>query len=799
VGLLLMLLFHQSVTGQYILAGQVLDSERMQPLSGAHVVVVNTYLAAVTDASGSFRFSGLSPGWYPLRVSYMGYGSRTDSVLLRKDTNFRFSLQPLPLMADEVVVQATRVREGRPAVLTNLAREEIRERNLGQDIPYILSLTPSLVTTSDAGAGMGYTGLRIRGTDITRINVTVNGIPLNDPESQGVFWVNMPDLGSSLESVQVQRGAGTSTYGAAAFGASINLRTHRLAEKPYMEINQSIGSFNTFKHNVLMGTGLLGDRFTFDARLSRLRSDGYIDRASSNLASHSISAGYYGKKTIIRATLFSGRERTYQAWDGIPSVILDTNRTWNGIGRYTDLLGEVHYYDNETDNYRQDHYHLTYAQQLRTNLTLNLAAFYVHGEGYYEQYKEDQAFVDYGLGDLVLGTDTITHTDLIRQKWLDNDFYGLNGSLSYVGGRSELIFGGGWNTYAGDHFGEVIWSRLMPQAEASHRWYLNEGIKTEASAFFKGAYQLTTRFSLTGDVQLRTIDYTIQGQHDDLRDLGQDRHYLFVNPRAGVYWKWSDRQSLFISLAMTNREPTRSDLRDADAGRVPGPERLVDHEFGYQLRHERLSLDAILFFMDYYDQLVLTGKINNVGAPVFTNVPRSYRAGIELAAMVRLTSRLEWKANLSLSRNRILNFTEYVDDWDTWTQVRRELGETDIAFSPWAVAGSQLSYTPAPGWTLQLGSKYVGKQYIDNTSSEARRLDPYHVHQLRAAYRFSYGILQNITMNLLIDNLLNEEYETNAWVYRYFYSEAGERKEGIMDGYFPQAGRHFLLGLSVAL
>ena len=674
-------------------------------------------------------------------------------------------------------------------------------RNFGQDIPYLLNTTPSLVTSSDAGHGIGYTSMRIRGTDATRINVTINGIPLNDPESHQVYWVDLPDFATSVDNIQIQRGVGTSTNGAAAFGATVNFQTRKLEKEPYAIYEGTFGSFNTMRHAVSAGTGLLGDHFAVDLRMSDLHSDGYIDRSWTDLRSWYASAAYHDARTLVKFVTFSGTEELYQAWNGVPSSMLDTDRTYNGLGAYTNASGETVYYDNQIDHYKQTHYQLHLSRILGDRWVANGALHYTIGAGYYEQYEEEETLADYLLEDVVIGGDTLRQSDLIRRKWLDNDFYGFTAGLQYNGDRFTSVLGGGWNRYVGDHFGTVIWARYPGESEIRHRWYENRGIKTDGNLYLKTTWQTGERLSLFADLQIRAIRYGITGDDDDLRNLTQDHDFFFFNPKAGVNLELGTGQRAYLFVAHANREPNRSNFTDADpAGPLPVKESMIDYEAGYAYTGERIQAQVNLYFMDYTDQLVLTGEINDVGSPVMTNVKESYRTGIELAAGARLTSWLQWSLNATFSRNKIPDYTGVVDNWDYWSdpenepyQIVEELGTTDLAFSPSVIGNSRLDAEPFERFHLVLDSRVVSRQFIDNTSSGSRALDPYFINDLRISYAFLPDFLKEISIQLQLSNLFNVQYETNAWVYRYY--ESGN--EGIYDGYFPQAGAHVMAGIRV--
>jgi iron complex outermembrane recepter protein len=783
--------------GQSQIAGRVLDAQTNEPLSGAHVSIEGTYLKTITDVQGRFQFTGLETAENLLKVSFMGYETLLREIDPSKDKDIKVMMQRRIVLEDEVIISSTRMTATMPSTFSDISGDDIRRINLGQDMPMLLQTSPSVVTTSDAGAGIGYTGIRVRGTDITRINVTVNGIPLNDPESHGVFWVNLPDLASSVESIQLQRGVGTSANGAAAFGASINIQTQALRSEPYAEISSAAGSFNTLKNNVMLGSGLIDGKFTIDARLSKINSDGYIDRAFSDLKSFFVSGGYYSDKSILRVNVFSGNEKTYQAWNGIPYDSLDVNRTYNPSGEYTDKDGNLQYYDNETDNYQQDHYQLLYTRELNNNLILNLAGFYVRGFGYYENYKQNQRFSSYALPSIIIGGDTITRTNLVRRKYLDNHFAGGNFSLNCdASGQTRIYFGGGLNHYDGAHYGTVQWAEFASTGMPDRRYYDNDGIKLQFDIYGKIVHQFTDKLNAYADLQMRGVNYEIDGIHDDLRDLSQQHDFIFFNPKMGLFYDLNQQHQAYFSFAIANREPTRSDYRDADESYTPRPEKLYNYELGHTINLNRFRINTNFYYMDYKDQLVLTGKINNVGSPIFTNVPSSYRAGVELNAGWKLSSAIQWTANATLSRNKIKGFTEFVDSWDPpYEQISNDLGETDISFSPKVIGTSIIHYSPDEKLNMSFVSRYVGKQYFDNTSSDERALDPYFVNDVRINYTVSTGFIREIEFSLLVNNIFSTEYVTNAWVYRYF--AGGEHAQ--MAGYFPQATVNFLAGVSVKL
>ncbi len=788
--LLLMQLIVLLATGQVKLSGVVTGNG--EPLAGASVVLENSYYGISTSSEGTFEFKNLKEGDYTLKVSFIGFLTKEVVVSLNADKQVPIHLSPDVVLTDEILISATRANSKTPVAYTNVTGDEIASRNMGQDIPYLLQLTPSFVATSDAGAGVGYTNFRIRGTDLNRINVTVNGIPANDAESHGTWFVDLPDLASSIENVQVQRGVGTSTNGAAAFGATINMQTNALRKDAYGEYKTAAGTFNTFKNTVSAGSGLINGKFAVDARLSKVTSDGYIDRASSDLKSFFVSGGYYSENTIIKVNIFSGFEETYQAWNGISSEMLKTNRTYNSCGEYTDENGVTRYYDNQVDHYQQDHYQLHFSHKLNSMWNINASAFYTYGRGYYENYKQNKKLADYQLPDIGFGGDTVRRTDLVNRKWLDNRFYGVTYSVNYTGSKSNLVLGGGYSMYDGDHFGNVIWAKYYGSSNPNHEWYRNNGKKKDYNFYAKYNYSVGENLNLFADLQFRKIEYSIVGIDDDLRDLGQSHDFNFFNPKFGVSYQPSSNQKLYLSFAIANREPNRTAFVDkAPGGKTPGAETLQDLEAGYNFSSSRFSFAANYYFMNYNDQLVLTGEINDVGAPIMVNVDKSFRTGIELQAGVQIVKNLQWNGNATFSSNKIKNFTEYVDNWDTWGQEQYDLGTTDIAFSPNIVANSQLVFSPVKNLNLSFISSFVGKQYIDNTSNDDRILNSYFVNHLKADYNFNTNLFKEITLHLMVNNLFNEVYESNAWVYSYIYE--GNRSK--MDGYYPQAGTHFMFGV----
>jgi len=780
--------------------GKVTDREG-EALVGANVVVSNTMLGVITNGDGVFELGLDAKKSYEITISYMGCETHVFEVISPFKERYDIVLQTLIFIADEVVVRATRAGNKTPMAYENMEREEIAAQNMGQDMGYLLSLTPSLVQSSESGTGIGYTNFRIRGADPSRINVTIDGIPLNDAESQQVFWVNMPAFSNSLSSIQVQRGVGTSTNGAAAFGATVNMQTATPSKEAYADISSTFGSFNTWINTVKVGTGLIKDRIGFDFRYSNLKSDGYVDYAFSDNQSMQFTGTYFTKRGRIKANVILGEQHSGISWWGVDEVTLDTNRTYNPAGQYVTPSGENRYYENQTDNYWQNHYHLVYSTNLSENLLLNAALFYVDGKGFYEQFKQDEAVADYYLPDIIVVNDTITHTDLIRQKWLDNDFYGGVLSLIYSRDRLKLTGGGGLNRYVGDHFGEIIWMRVAGNTEKEHEWYRNSAGKWDGNLYVKSNYQITNRLNLFADVQYRYVNYLLEGIDDDgyNRELDQEHTFHFFNPKLGAQLEINATQFAYASFSIGNREPTRQNFKDAtgDPGSTPKAEQLRDLEVGYAYSSHALAAAVNLYYMNYTNQLVPTGELSQDGYPIMSNVEKSYRAGIELSVGIQPFSFLEWNANLTLSRNRIRDFVESYVDYSslTWegTATSRALGEVDIAYSPSVISSSDLAFHLAKSMDLHFISQYVSEQYFVNTMDDNMKLDAWFVNSLRFDYSFPIKKVGVIGLQFQVNNLFNTLYENNA--YGGTWWQDGE--EYYWSAYFPQATINYLAKVSL--
>jgi len=784
--LAIVLLLPFGLYAQHPLRIMVKDADTGEPLIGASVFLQGTPLNGQTNPKGEIYLKRIKEGDYIVKVSYLGYKTAIQRIQIPSITQIEVALETSSFLADEITVQATRASANTATTFKNISKEEIAKDNLGQDLPYLLAQTPSVVVSSDAGGGIGYTNITIRGSDSRRVNVTLNGIPYNDSESLGTFWVNMPDFASSIDNLQIQRGVGTSTNGAGAFGGSINIQTSGRIDTAYGELDNTVGSFNSMKNTVKIGSGLIKDKFSFDARLSRLRSDGYIDRASSNLKSYYLTGAWYGKKSLLRANVFSGKEKTYQAWNGVPENMLDSNRTYN---EFT--------YKNQTDNYTQNHYQLLYSNSLSDQFLLNGALHYTHGEGYYEEYKEDEKLMEYGLNPVTIGDETIETTPLVRQRWLNNDFYGLTYSLRYdPASNLNLTLGGAYNVYRGNHYGEVIWAEYASNGKLGDRYYSNDANKKDFNVFVKADYRFRSIYFFA-DMQVRKVDYSYLGFDRNANLLQQETSLAFFNPKMGVNVRFNNSNA-YASVAIAHKEPNRDDFTDSSPDSRPRPERLTDFEAGYRMSSGAYTIGLNGYAMLYKDQLVVTGQINDVGAAVRQNVPNSYRLGAELDAKWQPFKGFSWSVAAAISKNKIQEYTYYTDvydaNWELSGQKAVTLKNTDIALSANSIVSNELAFIPFKRSEVALITKFVSRQYLDNTGSKERSIAPLFVNHVRLRYQLPVRGLANIGLTLKVNNIFNELYETNGYTYGY-YNPNGDLET--FNYYFPQATRNFLLGLNL--
>ncbi len=782
-----------------MITGRVAD-EAGRPMAGASVVIKETETGVATGNDGHYSLRGLRDGSYNIRISFTGYEPLDTLVVVRGTAIADATLKEALYAAGDVIVRGSRAGSRTPMAHTTVGSPELRERDLTRDMPFLLALTPSVVETSDAGTGIGYTSLRIRGTDASRINITLDGVPLNDSESQQVFWVDLPDLASSTGSIQVQRGVGTSTNGAGAFGASVNISSLTPPAEAGASAEMSYGSFNTSRLSAKAWTGMLGDRFNMIMRASNIHSDGYVEHSKADIRSAMVSGIWSGRSDIFRFNVITGNQKTGISWWGVPMEILPENRRYNPAGEYVDANGVTRYYEDETDVYTQNHYHLFHTHLFPGRVSLNTGLHMTTGRGYYEEQKSDINPFEYGISDMFPSDPIISETDVVQQKWLDNLFYGAVWSLIIRGDRAEWTLGGALNRYDGDHFGRLKWVENPGNLIPGHEWYRNNGLKDEFNVYGKVNATVSGSLNAFLDFQMRHISYRFEGPDDDMKDLTGSHRFTFFNPKAGLFWSNGSGSEAFISAAVAHREPTRSDFKDAagDAAATPGQERLTDFEGGYAFRNSRTALGVNLYYMWYNDQLVPTGRISNTGYPIMTNVPESFRTGVELSGSYRPSPLAALRMNITLSRSSIRDFINYYFNYDTddWSEeyLYSNLGTVDIAYSPRVTGSAELEVNPAENLSLRLTGKYVGKQYFDNTMSPGRTIDPYFVSNLSAAYGIEMKKAGELTLRFMVNNLFNSRYENNA--YGGMWTEDGAEKTWAY--YFPQAGINYTAGISLA-
>ncbi|MDG2503797.1 MAG: TonB-dependent receptor [Flavobacteriaceae bacterium] len=732
-----------------------------------------------------------------LLASSIGLQAQNQSQVNFKDQD---SLSTITL--EEVRLTGIKAKDNTPVTFTNVSKKDIASRNLGQDIPILLNYLPAVVTTSDAGAGIGYSGIRVRGSDATRVNVTLNGIPYNDAESQGTFWVNLPDFASSVQQIQLQRGVGTSTNGSAAFGASLNIETSGIQQNAFSSLSSSLGSFNTFKNTFQFSTGMLNDHFSFSGRLSKINSNGYIDRAASNLDAYFFQAAFQDENTLIKVLIFGGHEITYQSWYGVDAETLVSNRTYNPAGEIYDNNGNLTgFYDNQVDDYTQDHYQFHWDEKINAFWSSSLGLNYTYGRGFYEEYNDvwynenisfggDTSFDYLQIQPFNIGETTLESTENISQKWLDNDYYVLTLGLNYLAAETTINFGGLYSRYIGDHFGNLVWGQTIGEVLPNHRFYENQGVKTEGSFFAKATHQLSSKLTGFLDLQIRGIDYKVEGTISEPDNFDVDDQFTFFNPKAGLTYTLSQKQNIYFSYAKAQREPNRTDYENGS----PKPEKLNDFELGWRINNEKVRVQSNLYWMEYHDQLVLTGAIDEVGAPIRQNVGKSRRVGLEVDATIQLADQWLLKPNLALSSNQNLDFYFKRDG------VLQSLGKTQLAYSPGVVAGNALVFAPSTRFQVGLLSKYVGKQYMGNIDSENSTLPSYFVSDINLVFTWQPNRwIKEIQWLTTVNNIFNFKYESNGYFYTYDddWSTSGQITTIEGAGYYPQAGIHFLSGLKL--
>ncbi len=774
-----MLVLALNAQAQFSIMGFVRNVTDKKKLPGATLQLDGSRTSTITDEFGFFRLDKIPVGDHTIVIRFLGYEEKVQPVNVQGSTTLDIDLAEVTTLTDEVVVLSTRANENTPTTYTNINAQAIQKQNFGQDLPFILNWTPSVVTTSDAGAGVGYTGIRIRGSDATRVNVTINGIPYNDSESQQTYWVDIPDVASSTQSIQIQRGVGTSSNGAGAFGASVNVQTNSLRTDPYADVITAFGSFNTQRYTLRAGTGLIDNKWTFDAKVSKITSDGYVERAASDLGSYYLSGGYYGKNTIVKAIAFGGSEKTYQSWYGVGEEDLITNRRMNYAGAIYDADGNIsRYYDNQVDNYKQDNYQLHISQQLGKCWNANIAFHYTYGRGYYEEYHQGESFAGLGLPDVVLKDTILASSDVIVRKWLDNKFYGATYSVNYTRNKSIVVIGGAFNQYGNaQHYGEIIWAQYADKIPIRYQYYTGTAQKNDFNTYAKWNYNLTDALNTFVDLQYRHIDYQTKGIRDDQSPYDVNEKFDFFNPKVGLSYALSEKNVLYASYAVANREPNRSDYVDGEV--KPKPEHLENLEVGLRKNATRYAFEVNYYLMNYTDQLVLTGALDNTGSPIRANVGKSYRTGIEASGIIHFSDRWAWNLNATLSANKNKDYV--IVDENNITTIKN----TSIILSPQLIGGSQLSWNAFRNFQATWLSKYVGKQYLDNTENDNLILASYFINDLRLTYQVNPKGMKEMGFSFLLNNLFDIKYSSNGAAY------------GSTPYYYPQAGRNFMVMMTL--
>lgn len=765
------------------LTGRV--TQNQLKLKSALVYAKGTSYSTQTDNSGFYEIE-LPAGKYHIVFAFGN--TKTIEVNLNASKTLDVDLAKAVESLEEVSVQAVRVDADSPITHTNFSKTEIAKRNLGQDIPILMKFLPSVVSTSDAGNGVGYTSIRVRGSDNSRVNVTINGIPYNDQESQGTFWVNLQDFASSTENIQLQRGVGTSTNGSGAFGASLNILTDKYAKEAFAEYNTSYGSFNTWRNNIKFSTGLLNNHFEVSGRLSKIESDGYVDRATSDLKSYFLQANYTDENTLIKALVFGGTEVTYQSWFGVDRTTLETNRTFNPAGMFTDENGNIQFYDNEVDDYAQDHYQLHWNQTIGQNWSTNLSFNYTYGRGFFEQFVEDADMNFHNIGTFNTGTEIIETSDLVRRRWLDNDYYVVNTNVNYSDNQWDFTAGTFYSYYDGDHFGEVIWSRFAGNSLIRNPYYDGNGTKKEFTTFAKATWKIDNQWQIYGDLQGRFVNFKTRGLTSDKVNLLVDESYEFFNPKAGISYRANQNNQVYFSYGRAHREPRRQDFENG----IDTAERLDDVELGWRFQTTNTNINTNLFYMKYEDQLVLSGALDDVGKPIRETSGKSYRLGLEVEGNFKLNDKWSVMPNVAISTNKNQDFIAPINGSLV------NLGDTNISYSPKIIAGNQLSYKLIPEFQINFLSKYVSEQYMGNIDSEASKLSDFFVNDLNLVYRFqNISVFDEIVLTALINNVFDTKYESNGFFF-FFESadESGNPTTVEGTGFYPQAGINMLFGAS---
>lgn len=799
--------------GQHNISG-IVQNEEGEYLEYAVIYIEGTKYSASTERGGTFSLQGIAPGQYTIACSFLGYNTMKKEVTINGDVEVDFTMTGQLFNLPQVEIKSNVNKLTSFPATSEVSKETLRKDNLGQDVPILLQWLPSVTTTSDAGAGIGYTAMRIRGVDQSRINVTINDVPLNDSESQGVFWVDLPDFASSTESVKVQRGVGPSTNGAGAYGGTIGLNSFGLSVNPYAEVNASLGSFNTSKLGVTLNTGLMNNQYNVEARYSVIKSDGYIDRASSDLSSWYIEAAKVNSKSSLRFLAYSGKERTYQSWNGAPEALVNGDKAGllehynNNVGSLyknaadslnlfgSDRRYNAYLYEDQVDQYTQTHTQLHWARTLSDKFTAKVSLHYTRGLGYFEQYRYNDKLGNYNYGPIVIDDDTISKSTVVRQRWLDNHFYGTIAKVEYMPSANNIwSVGGGYNAYDGNHFGYLTFVEKLTEPYINHTYYTNKGKKKDGNVYVRYETALSSKITMSGDLQYRSVKYDVAGIDNDLRSIGVAEEYNFFNPKFSFNYKLSASQKLTASYAVAHREPDRSDFLDNPKSKLPLHESLYDSELGYTLKKDKVTMEANVYYMNYKNQLVITGELNDVGSNLRINTPKSYRLGLELTVNTAISPKLLWQVNGTFSKNKIDQFTEVLYDYTNgYDVIYNNYSNVDISFSPNVVAANVLSFHPKSSLEIALSAKYIGGQYLDNTMNEQRKLPAYTYTNLRLAYAPKLSFAKKATFTLQLNNLFNTLYSSNGYSYSYKYGNL------ITENFlYPQAGLNFMVGMSVKL
>ena len=794
--LLLFITFTSIAQNNFV--GRVTDSSG-EPIVGANILIEESNLITYTDEKGKFYLNSNSTN-IEIQVSHVGYLTK-EIKFSNPSQEINIVLDDGIILKDEIKVISTRAKYNSPFAFTNISKSFIEKNNSGKDIPFLINSTPSTYSTSDAGNGIGYTGVRIRGSDATRINVTINGIPYNDSESHGVFWVNVSDLASSANSIQVQRGVGSSTNGGGAFGGTVSIKTGKASEDFKLKYSSSAGSYKSFKNTLELNSGLIKNKINMNLRLSKINSDGYVDRATSDLKSYYASASYYSDKTSIDLINFSGKERTYQSWWGTPEgrINNDIEEMNNVIANngYSDeqadnLLNSgrtfnYYTYDNQTDNYQQDHYQMHFNHDISNTANLHLALHYTYGRGYYEEFREDDNLSNY--------YDFLENKslDLVRRRWLSNHFYGLTYSFSKKFDKSEINIGGALNEYDADHFGEII----QPQLMVSEPYYFSKSFKKDGNIFIKYNLNITESAELFTDMQLRGYSHKMKGNDNDKSIIDVDKNNVFFNPKIGLTKSLNDKVILYGSIAVANREPIRSDYIDSKI--EPKHESLVNIELGKGFNYNIGSFNTNLYLMEYNNQLITTGEVNDVGAYIRENVKKSRRFGVEFTNVLN-TKDFYVNSSLSLSRNLVYNFNEtlydYGADFSQYNIIENKYGVTDLAFSPGVLLNNHFEWKANKFLSFILNSKYVGKQYLDNTSNEKRVLKDFLINDFKIQTNLTNNVFNNLFFKIEINNIFNVKYSSNGYTFGYYGGMDYEVRENY---FYPQATRNIMFSVSIEI